>query len=45
MNRPCNLKQFSNGNDKKQTLWQKDYDLMSWSKLTLFDEYLEMGIL
>lgn len=30
-------------NGFKSTRWSEDYHLMSWTNLTLFDEYLEMG--
>jgi hypothetical protein len=30
---------------KKLPSWSQDYKLMSWNSLTLFDEYLEMGLL
>ena len=30
---------------KKLPSWSHDYKLMSWNSLTLFDEYLEMGLL
>jgi hypothetical protein len=37
-------------NNKKNTktankteIWEYDFNLISWTNLTLFDEYLEMG--
>lgn len=32
-----------NKNGYKSTPWNEDYNLMSWTSLSLFDEYLEMG--
>jgi hypothetical protein len=29
--------------NNKEAQWKEDYNLMSWTHLTLFDEYLEMG--
>ena len=29
--------------DTKLNRWSTDYNLISWTNLTLFDEYLEMG--
>jgi hypothetical protein len=31
------------GGNIKGKQWEKDYKLMAWSHLTLFDEYLEMS--
>lgn len=33
----------SKKNGFKSTRWNEDFNLMSWTHLTLFDEYLEMG--
>jgi len=35
--------QISNENMHASTRCYNDYNLMSWTNLTLFDEYLEMG--
>ncbi|RMZ94526.1 anoctamin-4-like isoform X2, partial [Brachionus plicatilis] len=35
---------YSKKNEKDKNRWIEDYDLMAWTNLTLFDEYLEMVI-